>query len=111
MLVAALAFPFSVALLAHAGIRERSANLAGLLLLSFNLCALVAGVLTTPDVALVTAWCAALHEAAAALSGRRRRWVGAGGAQGTPPLSLRAPAHTRLCRYFYGYPPRALGAT
>ena len=87
MLVAALAFPFSVGLLAQAGIRERSANLAGLLLLSFNLCALVAGVLTTPDVTLVTAWCAALHEAAAALSGRRRRWIGAGVAAGVGLLS------------------------
>src|SRR5262245_63097509 len=36
MLVAALAYPFMAGLLVHAGIRERRAHLAGLLLLSFN---------------------------------------------------------------------------
>src|SRR5262249_61341032 len=44
-------------------------------------------VLTTPDVALFTAWCAALHEGAAALAGRRRRWIGAGVAVGLGLLS------------------------
>jgi hypothetical protein len=82
MVLAAAAFPFAAGLLLHAGVRERAAYLAGLLLSSFNLCAVVAGVLTTPDAALLTAWCAALHEAAAALSGRRARWVGAGLAVG-----------------------------
>ena len=82
MALAAAAFPFAAGLLLHAGVRERAAYLAGLLLSSFNLCAVVAGVLTTPDAALLTAWCAALHEAAAALTGRRARWVGAGLAVG-----------------------------
>ena len=82
MLVAACAFPFAAGLLRHAGFRERAAYLSGLLLSSFNLCAVVAGVLATPDAALLTAWCAALHEAAAALSARRQRWLGAGLATG-----------------------------
>ena len=82
MAVAAAAFPFAAGLLLHAGVRERAAYLAGLLLSSFNLCAVVAGVITTPDAALLTAWCAALHEAAAALTARRTRWVGAGLAVG-----------------------------
>ena len=82
MALAAAAFPFVAGLLLYAGVRERAAYLAGLLLSSFNLCAVVAGVLTTPDAALLTAWCAALHEAAAALTGRRARWVGAGLAAG-----------------------------
>jgi 4-amino-4-deoxy-L-arabinose transferase-like glycosyltransferase len=82
MALAAAAFPFAAGLLLHAGVRERAAYLAGLLLSSFNLCAVVAGVLTTPDAALLTAWCAALHEAAAALTVRRARWVGAGLAVG-----------------------------
>jgi 4-amino-4-deoxy-L-arabinose transferase-like glycosyltransferase len=87
MLVAALAYPFMAGLLVNAGIRARRVHLAGLLLLSFNLCALVSGVLTTPDVALFTAWCVALHEGAAALAGRRRRWIGAGVAVGLGLLS------------------------
>ena len=87
MLVAALAYPFMAGLLVNAGIRARRAHLTGLLLLSFNLCALVSGVLTTPDVALFTAWCAALHEGAAALASRRRRWIGAGVAVGLGLLS------------------------
>jgi len=87
MLVAALAYPFTAGLLVHAGIRERRAHLAGLLLLSFNFGTLITGVLTTPDVGLVAAWCAALHEAAAALAGRRRRWIGAGIAVGLGLLS------------------------
>ncbi len=87
MLVAALAYPFVSGLLVYAGIRERSAHLAGLLLFSFNLFALGVGVLITPDVALLTAWCAALHEAAAALAGRRHRWIGAGIAVGLGLLS------------------------
>jgi 4-amino-4-deoxy-L-arabinose transferase-like glycosyltransferase len=87
MLVAALAYPFMAGLLVNAGIRARRAHLTGLLLLSFNLCALLAGVLTTPDVALFTAWCAALHEGAAAVAGRRRRWIGAGVAVGLGLLS------------------------
>jgi 4-amino-4-deoxy-L-arabinose transferase-like glycosyltransferase len=82
MAMAAAAFPFAAGLLLHAGVRERAAYLAGLLLSSFNLCAVVAGVLTTPDAALLTAWCAALHEAATALTARRARWVGAGFAVG-----------------------------
>jgi len=87
MVVAALAFVFVSGLLVHAGIRERSAHLAGLLLFNFNLFALGVGIFTTPDVALITAWCAALHEAAAALAGRRRRWIGAGIAVGLGLLS------------------------
>src|SRR5262245_22591253 len=80
--VAALAFPFAAGLLVRAGITERRAHLAGLLLLTFNFCTLAAGMLTTPDAALVTAWIAALHEAATALAGRRTRWMGAGLAAG-----------------------------
>ena len=82
MALAAAAFPFAAGLLLHAGVRQRKAYVAGLLLSSFNLCAVVAGVITTPDAALLTAWCAALHEAAAALTARRARWVGAGLAVG-----------------------------
>src|SRR5215475_10433594 len=41
--VAALAFPFAAGLLVRAGITEQRAYLAGLLLLTFNFCALVAG--------------------------------------------------------------------
>jgi 4-amino-4-deoxy-L-arabinose transferase-like glycosyltransferase len=80
--VAALAFPFAAGLLVRAGITDREAHLAGLLLLTFNFCALAAGALTTPDAAFVTAWSAALHEAATALAGRRTRWIGAGLAAG-----------------------------
>jgi 4-amino-4-deoxy-L-arabinose transferase-like glycosyltransferase len=87
MLVAALAFPFVPGLLTHAGICERRARLAGLLLFSFNFFGFGVGILTTPDVALLTAWCAALHEGAAALTGRRHRWVGAGIAVGLGLLS------------------------
>src|SRR5262249_25797425 len=80
--LAAAAVPFAAGLLLFAGLRERAVYLAGLLLASFNLCAVVAGVLTPPDAALLTAWCGALHEAAAALTARRARWVGAGLAVG-----------------------------
>jgi 4-amino-4-deoxy-L-arabinose transferase-like glycosyltransferase len=80
--VAALAFPFAAGLLVRSGITERRGYLAGLLLLTFNFCALAAGTLTTPDAALVTAWSAALHEAATALRGRRTRWISAGLATG-----------------------------
>ena len=80
--VAALAFPFAAGLLVRAGITERRGYLAGLLLLTFNFCALAAGTLTTPDAALVTAWSAALHEAATALRRRRTRWISAGLATG-----------------------------
>jgi 4-amino-4-deoxy-L-arabinose transferase-like glycosyltransferase len=87
MLVAALAFPFVSGLLARAGIYERRARLAGLLLFSFNFFGFGVGILTTPDVALITAWCAALHEGATALTGQRHRWIGAGIAVGLGLLS------------------------
>jgi 4-amino-4-deoxy-L-arabinose transferase-like glycosyltransferase len=82
MIVAALAFPFMVGLIRRAGLTERSAYLAGLLLINFNFCGIFFGALVTPDAPFVTAWCAALYEAAAALSGDRRRWLTAGLATG-----------------------------
>lgn len=82
ILFSALAFPFMMGLLRRAGLTEPRAYLAGLLLFSFNLYLLAAGMLTTPDAVMITAWCAALHEAAAALAGDRRRWVTAGIAVG-----------------------------
>jgi 4-amino-4-deoxy-L-arabinose transferase-like glycosyltransferase len=82
MIVAALSFPFMVGLLRQAGLTQRPAFLAGLLLVNFNFCGIFFGALNTPDAAFVTAWCAALYEAAAALNGDRRRWLTAGLATG-----------------------------
>jgi 4-amino-4-deoxy-L-arabinose transferase-like glycosyltransferase len=82
MIAAALAFPFAAGLVRRAGLTERPAYLAGLLLVNFNFCGIFFGVLTTPDAVFVTAWCAALHEAAAAMAGHRTRWLTAGLAVG-----------------------------
>jgi len=82
VIAATLAFPFAVGLFRRAGLTDRATFVAALLLVNFNLCGLVFGVLTTPDALFVPAWCAALHEAAAALEGSRRRWLTAGLAAG-----------------------------
>lgn len=82
MLAAALAFPFAVGLLRKAGITGGPAFLSGLLLAQLNGFMLLGGVLTTPDAVLIAAWCAALHEGAAAIAGQRKRWVTAGLAAG-----------------------------
>jgi hypothetical protein len=87
MVVAALSFPFMVGLLRQAGLKQRAAYLAGLLMVNFNFCGIFFGALTTPDAVFVTAWCAALYEAAAALNGDRPRWLSAGLAVGLGMLS------------------------
>ena len=43
---------------------------------------LIAGIITTPDTVLALCWPLALHEALAALQGRRQRWLTAGVATG-----------------------------
>jgi 4-amino-4-deoxy-L-arabinose transferase-like glycosyltransferase len=72
MAVAALAFPFLVGLFARCDLGRRG-TIAALLLATCNVYALAIGVLVLPDAVMFTAWCAALHEAAAALQGRRSR--------------------------------------
>ena len=49
-----------------------------ILLVHFSIFGLLAGVLTTPDTALLACWIWALHEAGAALRGNRYRWLSAG---------------------------------
>ncbi len=87
MIVAALAFPFLVGLFRRAGIEGGKPFTAALLLSNFNVLGLLFGGLVMPDVMLVTAWCAALHESAAALDGKPRRWLTAGAAVGLGLLS------------------------
>ncbi len=87
MVAEALALPFLVGLVRRAGIEGGRPYTAALLLSNFNFLGLLVGGLVMPDVMLVTAWCAALHESAAALDGKPRRWLTAGAAVGVGLLS------------------------
>ena len=60
-----------------AGLRGRHWTHA-MILLTTSLALLSAGILTTPDAALILPWTAALHEAAFALRQDPRRWLSAG---------------------------------
>jgi 4-amino-4-deoxy-L-arabinose transferase-like glycosyltransferase len=82
MACAALAFWFTAGLARKVGLVDRGSYLAGLVLASFSAYVILSGALTTPDAVLIATWAAALHEAAAALSGDRRRWLTAGLATG-----------------------------
>jgi 4-amino-4-deoxy-L-arabinose transferase-like glycosyltransferase len=64
------------------GIRDEPLLSLSLLLAAATFPGLVSGVLTTPDTVLALCWVLALHEALAALSGQRRRWLTAGAATG-----------------------------
>jgi len=87
LLAAALAIPFCVGLFRRAGLCEPRVLLSAIALCSFNLCGLACGILVVPDTLYFVAWCAALHEAAAALDGNPRRWLTAGVATGIGLLS------------------------
>jgi 4-amino-4-deoxy-L-arabinose transferase-like glycosyltransferase len=64
------------------GIRHEPMLSLALLLAAATFPGLVSGVLTTPDTVLALCWVLALHEALAALSGHRWRWLTAGAATG-----------------------------
>jgi 4-amino-4-deoxy-L-arabinose transferase-like glycosyltransferase len=64
------------------GIRREPLLSLTLLLAAATFPGLISGVLTTPDTVLALFWVLALHEALAALSGQRRRWLTAGVATG-----------------------------
>jgi len=64
------------------GLRRLDCLLLAVLLVAATPAGLVSGIITTPDTALALCWAFALHEAAAALDGDRRRWLSAGIATG-----------------------------
>ena len=78
MVAAARAVWFTAGLARRVGLDDRNSYLAGLVLASFSAYVILSGALTTPDAVLIATWAAALHEAAAALGGDRRRWLTAG---------------------------------
>lgn len=66
----------------RAGLRSREDLLLALVIAFAAFSGIAAGLITTPDTVLALFWALALHEALAALSGDRRRWVTAGVAVG-----------------------------
>lgn len=85
--VGLLATPLCAGLFRRAGLTDRRALLAALVLVTFNVGGILYGVLVTPDTVFFVAWCAMLHEAAAALDGHPRRWLTTGLAIGAGLLS------------------------
>ncbi len=65
-----------------AGLKDQRLLSLSLLLAAATFPGLGSGVMTTPDTVLALCWVVALHEALAALTGDRRRWLSAGAATG-----------------------------
>ena len=78
LLTSLLALLASWRLFRVVGLRSRLAQSTALLLAFGNLMGLVYGFITTPDTGLLLAWVLALTEAALALQGDERHWLGAG---------------------------------
>ncbi len=87
ILTAALTMFIFAKFLVVCGLTEKRSWLTGMILGQLNIAAILAGILTTPDVIIVFAWTWALYESARALKGERKRWLLAGIACGIGILS------------------------
>ncbi len=77
-LIGLLSLPVLYSLFQRLGGRERSYLWPCMILACFSAAAVIQGYVTTPDIPMVFCWILALHEAAAALDDKPKRWLSAG---------------------------------
>jgi len=78
LLLSFLALPFLLNLFRRLGAQEGKQLFHSMILASLSAAAVVQGYITTPDIPMLFCWILALHEAAAALDGKPKRWLSAG---------------------------------
>ncbi|MFW7379494.1 MAG: ArnT family glycosyltransferase [Oligoflexus sp.] len=82
LMTATVFFPLSISLFHKLGMTRGRSILTAVVLLHFNIAALVFGFINTPDLPLTLFWLLALHEGVAAMKGQPYRWLTAGIATG-----------------------------
>lgn len=77
-LLSALSIPVLMGFFKRCGLQREESLLSSLILATAGLAGLLSGFITTPDIPMLFCWIMALHEAAAALDGKEKRWLSAG---------------------------------
>lgn len=78
ILLSVLTIPVLMSFFRRSGLQRDESLASSLILATASLAGLLFGFITTPDIPLLFCWIMALHESAAALDGKPKRWLTAG---------------------------------